>query len=533
MAVQGDTEYLVLETTQSEQPLQPFRIPPRRDWLLPTPWISSLEDVLKDKGDYVAHQFFLLNPNLPPTEFTIGNVIEYVMKTLFARNPDWKQFPRKWTITIELDEIPKELQDPSRTSDSKSLLPTSLLERQFLSLVEKDGSYMLKATADPGSLTVDRMRKPKSCDETTRAVIKIIRHREKYSQVIAVERRKPLNSEPQTSIPTKAVGMSSMSADTLAAESTTLAGVTGQRSAVNGAGTALEHTDRAADSEQLDGDGDVTTGNKRKHGFPVSQTKRQRIKNAKPAAPSTVVTTTNTNGSEVLAASPTNNVAEQVSSLGESFLIQLLAEVKAERAELAKDIEKNRRVQDEVNIRSQELARNLKKYGELEQNMDRHIKAYGTIRAEFIGGKQDTERLISRLEAACVQVIRNSGQDCVHCGAPPDGFYELLKGAQEIIATPATTPATNAPAIDITTAATPPTSALTTNTPAIPVANPSGWRLQYRRLKRGLRCAACRISRKRCTHTSITPAAATSTPAAPTSITPAAWYLADLGGYER
>lgn len=110
---------------------------------------------------------------------------------------------------------------------------------------------MLKATADPGSLTVDRMRKPKSCDETTRAVIKIIRHREKYSQVIAVERRKPLNSEPQTSIPTKAVGMSSMSADTLAAESTTLAGVTGQRSAVNGAGTALEHTDRAADSEQL------------------------------------------------------------------------------------------------------------------------------------------------------------------------------------------------------------------------------------------------------------------------------------------
>lgn len=95
MAVQGDTEYLVLETTQSEQPLQPFRIPPRRDWLLPTPWISSLEDVLKDKGDYVAHQFFLLNPNLPPTEFTIGNVIEYVMKTLFARNPDWKQFPRK------------------------------------------------------------------------------------------------------------------------------------------------------------------------------------------------------------------------------------------------------------------------------------------------------------------------------------------------------------------------------------------------------------------------------------------------------
>ncbi|KAI4246261.1 MAG: hypothetical protein L6R42_009952, partial [Xanthoria sp. 1 TBL-2021] len=189
-----------------------------------------------------------------------------------------------------------------------------MLEHQLLSLVEKDDSYMLKATADPSSLTVDRVHKPIPYGETTRAVITIIRQREKYSQTIAVERRKLLNSETQSSIPTKAVGMSSLSADTLAAVSTTLAEDTGQRLAVNGAGTTLEHTNRAPDSEQLDGDGDVTTGNKRKHGFPVSQAKRQRVKNAKPAAPNMAVTTTalsNTNGSEVLAASPTNNVAEQ------------------------------------------------------------------------------------------------------------------------------------------------------------------------------------------------------------------------------
>lgn len=160
---------------------------------------------------------------------------------------------------MELDEIPKELQDPSRTSDSKSLLPTSLLERQLLSLVEKDGSYMLKATADPGSLAVDRMRKPVSCDEKTRAVIKIIRQREKYSQVIAVERRKPLNSEPQPAIPTNAVGMSSLSADTLAAEPTTLAGDTGQRSAVNEAGTTREHTNGATGSQQLVSGSSITS----------------------------------------------------------------------------------------------------------------------------------------------------------------------------------------------------------------------------------------------------------------------------------
>lgn len=153
----------------------------------------------------------------------------------------------------------------------------------------------------------------------------------------------------------------------------------------------------------------------------VDKAKRQRVEEPQEsAALATTLTTTalsDANGNEVLAASPTNNGAEKVSSL---LLIQLLAEVKAERAGLAKEIEKNRRVQDEVNIRSQELARNLKKYGELEHNMDRHIKAYGTIRAEFIGGKQDAERLISRLEAARVQVITNSGQVCVHCGAPPE-----------------------------------------------------------------------------------------------------------------
>ncbi len=59
------------------------------------PWISSFEDVIEDKGDYVAHQVFLRNPDIPPTKFTIGRLIDYVMKTLFARNPEWNEVPRK------------------------------------------------------------------------------------------------------------------------------------------------------------------------------------------------------------------------------------------------------------------------------------------------------------------------------------------------------------------------------------------------------------------------------------------------------
>lgn len=59
------------------------------------PWTSSFEDVIEDKGDYVAHQSFLRNPDIPPTKFTIERLIDYVMKTLFARNPEWNEVPRK------------------------------------------------------------------------------------------------------------------------------------------------------------------------------------------------------------------------------------------------------------------------------------------------------------------------------------------------------------------------------------------------------------------------------------------------------
>lgn len=150
-----------------------------------------------------------------------------------------------------LDDIPKELQNLSRASDLESLFPTSLLERQSLSLEKKDGLYMLKAKAGAASLTVERMPKPTSSGETNRAVITIVRQREQYARTILVERRKLLNRETQPWIPTNALSMSSLSADALVAETNGRAGDTGQRPAVDGAGTPLEHTDRAIDPEDL------------------------------------------------------------------------------------------------------------------------------------------------------------------------------------------------------------------------------------------------------------------------------------------
>lgn len=150
-----------------------------------------------------------------------------------------------------LDDIPKELQNPSRASDPESLFPTLLLERQLLSLKKKDGMYMLKAKAGPASLAVEPMPKPTSSGETSRAVITIVRQREQYARTILVERRKLLDRQTQPWIPTSAVDMSSLSADAPFAETNGRAGDTGQGPAVDGAGTPLEHTDQAIDPEDL------------------------------------------------------------------------------------------------------------------------------------------------------------------------------------------------------------------------------------------------------------------------------------------
>ncbi|KAI4224786.1 MAG: hypothetical protein L6R36_004419 [Xanthoria steineri] len=258
------------------------------------PWTSSFEDVIEDKGDYVAHQSFLRNPDIPPTKFTIERLIDYVMKTLFARNPEWNEVPRKWTITIVLDDIPKELQNPSRASDPESLFPTLLLERQLLSLKKKDGMYMLKAKAGPASLAVEPMPKPTSSGETSRAVITIVRQREQYARTILVERRKLLDRQTQPWIPTSAVDMSSLSADAPFAETNGRAGDTGQGPAVDGAGTPLEHTDQAIDPEDLDRTEGTTGSKKRSHRFVINNAKRQRVEELQELpAPAQTLTTIN------------------------------------------------------------------------------------------------------------------------------------------------------------------------------------------------------------------------------------------------
>ncbi len=73
-------------------------------------------------------------------------------------------------------------------------------------------------------------------------------------------------------------------------------------------------------------------------------------------------------------------------------MTQLLARIQAETAELATLVVERQEILDEVNIRSRELVRNVKKYRELEQNFRAHTGNYGTINAaEILSEEEDAE----------------------------------------------------------------------------------------------------------------------------------------------
>ncbi|CAL8579854.1 hypothetical protein XPA_005584 [Xanthoria parietina] len=144
---------------------------------------------------------------------------------------------------------------------------------------------------------------------------------------------------------------------------------------------------------QLDGNGDATTGPKRKHGFSVSQAKRQRLNAVGPAAsttPISITSSSNANGSEF--PSPPNDGAGNATPSEASLMTQLLARIQAETAELATLVVERQEILDEVNIRSRELVRNVKKYRELEQNFRARTGNYDTIdAAEILSEEEDAE----------------------------------------------------------------------------------------------------------------------------------------------
>ena len=94
MAAYGEDDDRIRETYRADFGLQPRRLPRKPHWILASPPEQSVVDIFDDKGAEVARQFFLLNPGLPTIEFTVQNLIDYVVRTLF-KHPKGTTLARK------------------------------------------------------------------------------------------------------------------------------------------------------------------------------------------------------------------------------------------------------------------------------------------------------------------------------------------------------------------------------------------------------------------------------------------------------
>lgn len=101
MATNGDCGDRVRETYRAEYDLQPRQLPRKPHWILASPPEQRVKDIFDDKGDEVAQQFFLLNSGLPTTEFTVENLINFVVKTLM-REPKGTTRPRKVSLIFTI-----------------------------------------------------------------------------------------------------------------------------------------------------------------------------------------------------------------------------------------------------------------------------------------------------------------------------------------------------------------------------------------------------------------------------------------------
>ncbi|KAL8767752.1 MAG: hypothetical protein Q9209_005838 [Squamulea sp. 1 TL-2023] len=261
-----------------------FCIPPDRNWIVPKPSNASLMDLLRDRGNDVARDFFILNPHLPTSAFTVQNVLEYILRAMFARNLKWKNFPCRWTITIGLDDIPTESQDLLLTLDSKMTLFSRILK-----FGGETDTYKLMAIATPVLPPVNCGPNRSSPDKTTCAIIEILRQRVTYIRSIPIERRQLTAAEVQPSFIIKSPQENLQPAESF--EATAPLEKAGENVTGQEAGTLPTDPEWAKDLGQhasaspafhrtvllaptKNGVEALAMVHKRRHGFPISKAKR-------------------------------------------------------------------------------------------------------------------------------------------------------------------------------------------------------------------------------------------------------------------
>ncbi|KAL8782318.1 MAG: hypothetical protein Q9213_005479 [Squamulea squamosa] len=308
---------------------QLFRIPLAGNWVLPKAFTPSIKELFRDRGDDVARDFFALNPHLPPAAFTIHNLIVYTLRIMFAKKPEWKDFPAKWAITIGLDDIQAELQNFLQPSD-----PDSPIFSQLLKLGEEGGAYALKAIAT----------KPTSSDGTSCMVIHISRQAARYTQIITIEQEGCPSSALQPTSATKPPQKQSQPAGSSGA--TTHLKQIGEKIAGLEAGATLGTTKKADGTKQKAGVGEVAaaTSHKRGHRFITSEAKRKRLLDPKTSTATrgkpTAPLVSGPDRSKTSLIVQMDDGGEKANTVTETSLTKLLAAIDARATAVAKDIEK-------------------------------------------------------------------------------------------------------------------------------------------------------------------------------------------------
>ncbi|KAL9035790.1 MAG: hypothetical protein Q9180_004663 [Flavoplaca navasiana] len=219
-----NTNYKVIRKNLSTEGLT-FEESKIRNYTFREPGMAPRDQFLEDMGDEVARQFLVLNPNLPREAFTFQNLMDYVARVLQAGIIHWNEKPKRWSFTIGVDNVPQERLGPGR--DANLALFYRLVE-----LSEQKDMYYVKASVRE-QLSEHPTPPP---GETMCTIITLLpRSSKNYGRGIFVETRKLLDED------------------------------------------ATATTNQKEETLFLTEDEDSTAsaGEKRKHNFPVSKTKRQ------------------------------------------------------------------------------------------------------------------------------------------------------------------------------------------------------------------------------------------------------------------
>ncbi|KAL8979875.1 MAG: hypothetical protein Q9205_004892 [Flavoplaca limonia] len=319
----------------------------RRSYAFRDPAIAPRDQFLGDMGDEVAREFITLNPVLPREAFTIKNLIDYVARALQANMVHWGQKPVRWSFTIVVDNVPRELLAGGR--DAKAALFYRLVE-----LSEENDMYYVKASVRE---QLFKHATPPSGETLCTIITLLPRNSDAYGRGVLVETRK-LWGEGTATVP-HAPGSPHPA----------------NQAEVPHGKTAKEDAEEPLFLTDEDEDATSSCSEKRKHDFPGSKAKRHCASAAETAF--NQLRETLSSGDDELSATVSKNLNDKGSS--ESYgrrLQSALAEVRNEHVKQKAQLLKQKAQQAELEKQQVKTVGLIMENAKVEVAILSAIKAY-------------------------------------------------------------------------------------------------------------------------------------------------------------